>query len=174
MRQRLNIARLLIHDPKLMFLDEPTSGLDPRGTREVRELIRSLGEGGKTIFICTHILPEVEMVCQEVGIVNKGRLVALDSPDNLRDKVRVSNIIKVEMGHGGPGDEEIAAKVRSLPWAKKVSIVQAGLMQVEADTSDEKRPELARLLVESGAQLLSMNLLEPTLEDVFMSYTEDT
>ncbi len=173
MRQRLNIARLLIHDPKLMFLDEPTSGLDPRGTREVRELIRSLGEGGKTIFICTHILPEVEMICQEVGIVNKGKIVALDSPDNLRDKVRVSNVIEVEMGVGGLPTEEAVAKVRSLPWVKSVSLKQAGQIHVEAATCDEKRPELARLLVESGAELLSMNLQEPTLEDVFMSYTED-
>lgn len=172
MRQRLNIARILLHDPRLLILDEPTSGLDPRGTREVRELIRSLGEGGKTIFLCTHILPEVEMVCEEVGIVHRGRIVAVDTPDNLRDKVRVSNVIHVLLGSGGPPVEEILARVRELTWVKDARQKEELELAIEASSTEEKRPELARVLVEQGAQLLSMDLEEPTLEDVFMSYTE--
>jgi len=171
MRQRLNIARILIHDPKLLILDEPTSGLDPRGTREVRELIRSLGEGGKTIFLCTHILPEVEMVCEEVGIVNKGKIVALDTPDNLREKVRVSNIIHVGLASGGTSVADLIPVIKSLPWVKGVQD-EDHTMAIEASTNEEKRPELAKLLVENGAELLCMDLEEPTLEDVFMSYTE--
>ena len=171
MRQRLNIARTLLHDPKLLILDEPTSGLDPRGTKEVRELIRSLGEGGKTIFLCTHILPEVEMVCEEVGIVNKGRIVALDTPDNLRERVRVSNIIHVGLASGGTSVEELIPTIKSLPWVKEVRD-EDHTMAIEASTTEEKRPELARILVDKGAELLCMDLEEPTLEDVFMSYTE--
>jgi len=171
MRQRLNIARLLIHDPKLLFLDEPTSGLDPRGTREVRDLIRALGEGGKTIFVCTHILPEVEMVCEEVGIINKGRIAALDSPDGLRSKVKASNVIEVGVGRGGARPDDLVTMIRSLPWAKEVTVKSEGVIAVEVGTLEEKRPELARLLVQWGADLLCMKLQEPTLEDVFMSYT---
>jgi len=172
MRQRLNIARTLLHDPSLLFLDEPTSGLDPRGTKEVRELIRSLGEGGKTIFLCTHILPEVEMVCEEVGIVNKGRIVALDTPGNLRRKIRVSNIIHVGLGPGGRPTDELVEAIKSLEWVKDVTVVDDGNLAVEALTHEERRPELARLLVQSGGELLYLNIEEPTLEDVFMSYTE--
>ena len=172
MRQRLNIARILLHEPKLLILDEPTSGLDPRGTREVRELIRELGEGGRTIFLCTHILPEAELVCNEIGIVNKGRIVALDTPDNLREKVRVTNIIHVGLGPGGRPREELVSIVKGLPWVKNVDLEEDNSLAVEANTPDERRPELARLLVESGAELLCMDLDEPTLEDVFMSYTE--
>ncbi len=171
MRQRLNIARLLIHDPKLLFLDEPTSGLDPRGTREVRELILDLGESGKTIFLCTHILPEVEMVCKEVGIINKGRIVAVDSPEGLREKVRASNVIEVAIGPGGIGPEDLARLIESLPWVKRVVVKGGGELAVEVGTFEERRPELARFLVQQGAELLCMNLQEPTLEDVFMSYT---
>lgn len=172
MRQRLNIARILLHDPKLLIMDEPTSGLDPRGTKEVRELIRSLGESGKTIFICTHILPEAEMVCEEVGIVDKGRIVALDSPNNLRKKIRVANVIHVEFAPGQTPVEDLISAIRSLPWVKDVIKQAEGRLAVEAGTVEEKRPELARLLVQSGAELLYMDLQEPTLEDVFMSYTE--
>lgn len=171
MRQRLNIARLLIHDPKLLFLDEPTSGLDPRGTREVRDLIRDLGESGKTIFLCTHILPEVEMVCREVGIINRGRIVALDSPEGLRKKVKASNVIEVGIGPGGARPEDLVTRIGSLPWAKEVAMKGEGLIAIEVGTLEEKRPELARLMVQWGAELLCMNLQEPTLEDVFMSYT---
>jgi len=171
MRQRLNIARLLIHDPKLLFLDEPTSGLDPRGTREVRDLIRALGEAGKTIFVCTHILPEVEMICQEVGIINRGRIVAVDSPEGLRNKVKASNVIEVGIGPGGTRPEDLVTMIKSISWAKDVTMKGEGVMAVEVGTLEEKRPELARLLVQWGAELLCMNLQEPTLEDVFMSYT---
>ena len=171
MRQRLNIARILLHDPKLLILDEPTSGLDPRGTREVRELIRSLGEGGKTIFLCTHILPEVEMVCEEVGIVNKGKIVALDTPDNLRDRVRVSNVIHVGLAPGERSVDDLVSIIKELPWVKEVR-EEGERLAVESITVEEKRPELARILVQNGAELLCMDLEEPTLEDVFMSYTE--
>lgn len=172
MRQRLNLARILLHDPNLLFLDEPTSGLDPRGTKEIRELIRSLGEEGRTIFVCTHILPEVEMVCQEVGIVNRGRIVALDTPDNLREKVRVTNVIHVGLGTGSTPIDDLLSIIKSLSWVKEVREEDGGMLAVEANTSEEKRPELARILVENGAELLCMDLEEPSLEDVFMSYTE--
>ncbi len=170
MRQRLNIARTLLHDPNLLILDEPTSGLDPRGTREVRNLILDLGESGRTIFLCTHILPEVEMVCDQVGIINEGNLVALDTPDNLREGVRVTNVIDVRLSLDTPMDV-IRDEVNSLSWVQEVTMSEVGRMKVKANTSLEKRPELARVLVEAGGGLLSMDLREPTLEDVFMSYT---
>jgi ABC-2 type transport system ATP-binding protein len=172
MRQRLNIARILLHDPRLLILDEPTSGLDPRGTREVRELIRSLGEGGKTIFLCTHILPEAEMVCDDLAILNKGKIAALDSPDDLRHKVRATNIIRVGVGSGGVPVEDITTAIEGLPWVKSVTVGEGGTLAVEAGTFEEKRPDLARFLVKLGAELLSLDLEEPTLEDVFMTFTE--
>ena len=170
MRQRLNIARTLLHDPKLLVLDEPTSGLDPRGTREVRQLILDLGETGKTIFLCTHLLPEVEMICEKVGIVNRGRLVAMDTPDNLRRGISAANVITVELLPDGRTDEMLR-RVESLEWVESARFDDDERMIVESNTTVEKRPELAKVLVESGAQLLSIDLKEPTLEDVFMSYT---
>lgn len=172
-RQRVGLAQALIHNPDVLILDEPTAGLDPKQIIETRELIKELA-GDHTVILSTHILPEVSQTCQRVVIINKGRVVAVDTPDNLTARLRGSETMYVQVDIG-PADA--AAALGEIPGVTRVteSSRQNGLVgyEVESERGRDVRRDLARLVVSSGWGLLEMRPLRMSLEDIFLSLTTE-
>ncbi len=177
-RQRVGLADAMVHDPKILILDEPTIGLDPNQIRQVRALIKELGKK-HTILLSTHILPEVEMICGRVIIINKGKLVAMDTPDNLTSRLRSGATIRLEAR--GPF-EQIRAGLERLPGVISVKGedgAQAHLSGpsdvsrfiVETDKDKDAREEIFRAFVDNKWVLLEMKKEAVTLEEVFHQIT---
>jgi ABC-2 type transport system ATP-binding protein len=168
-RQRVGLAQAIIHNPEVLVLDEPTAGLDPRQIIETRQLIRELG-GTHTIVLSTHILPEVSQTCQRVVIINKGRVVAVDSPENLTQRLRGAATVFVQSD--GPADA-VAAALGAVPGVTRVTRAepQAGLASFEVDTEKgvDVRRELAAAVVTRGWGLTELRPMRMSLEDIFLS-----
>ncbi|MGE3178135.1 MAG: ABC transporter ATP-binding protein [Vicinamibacterales bacterium] len=174
-KQRVGLAQALIHNPDVLVLDEPTAGLDPKQIIETRQLIKELA-GDHTIVLSTHILPEVSQTCQRVVIINKGRVVAVDSPENLTSRLRGAETMYLQVE--APGDTA-GPVLAQLPGVTRVSQVEArdGItaFEVESERGQDVRRELARTVVSSGWGLLELRPTRASLEDVFLSLiTEDT
>lgn len=166
-RQRVGLAQAIVHDPKVLILDEPTVGLDPRQINETRSLIRSLG-GSHTVILSTHILPEVSMTCSRVIIVNEGRLVAQDTPDNLTRRLQGAERVQVEVR--GPA-EEVEKRLRGLPSVVHVASQKLdgrARLQVEYRAGRDLREELAKVIVQAGWGLLELRPAAMSLEEVFL------
>ena len=162
MRQRLAVAAALLHDPDLLVLDEPTNGMDPAGMREFRDLIRELGHGGKTVFVSSHLLNEVQQMCDEVGIVKEGHLIAQRSVADLLE----GSLLELRVT-----DTEAALDVlRSLEFVRGVTR-EGDLLIVEAQ--HPRAAEISRALAERGIYLHELHPQENTLEDFFLDVTTE-
>ncbi len=172
-RQRVGLADSLVHDPDLLVLDEPTVGLDPYQIRQVRELIKSLAEK-HTILLCTHILPEVEAICERILIINEGRIVAADTEANLHKKLHACTIIEMEVM---AGKDEAIAKIDGVEGVDIRSSSELGdgwlWLEIEADSST-MRVELFNLAVTEGWALRELTEQEHSLEDTFVQITRNT
>lgn len=158
MQQRLGIACALLADPDLLFLDEPTSALDPIGRREVREILQGLKEQGKAVFLNSHLLSEVEMICDEVAVINKGRIIATGALVDL-----LAQGIEVEIHFGGLSDEGI------LGIERFGRIIHTGDSYVRIAVDDnEVVPKLAEAIVKGGGKLYELTVLHNSLEDLFI------
>jgi ABC-2 type transport system ATP-binding protein len=175
-RQRVGLAQAIIHNPDVLILDEPTAGLDPKQINETRDLIKSLA-GDHTIILSTHILPEVEQTCQQVIIINKGKLVATDSVNNLQSRARGAETVLVEVA-GRNGDVDSAAVQRRLEKVAGVSRVvfkekrqNCSSFEVESQKNRFARGDLARAVVESGWDLHELRPTAVSLEEIFLQLT---
>jgi len=172
-RQRVGLADSLVHDPDLLVLDEPTVGLDPYQIRQVRELIKQLSEK-HTILLCTHILPEVEAICERILIINEGKIVAADTEENLRKKLHSCTMIELEVK---AGKEEALARIDALEGmdVHTCSTLPDGWLwiEVEADAT-EMCVELFKLAVTAGWALRKLSEQEHSLEDTFVQITRGT
>ena len=172
-RQRVGLAQALIHDPEVLILDEPTAGLDPKQIIETRALIRSLA-GNHTVVLSTHILPEVSQTCQRVVIINKGRVVAVDTPDNLTRQLKGSATLYVQVDAAGA---DAAPALSGLDGVRRVAELdrheQLVGFEVAADPDRDVRRDVARLVVDKGWGLLEMRPLRLSLEDIFLQLTTD-
>lgn len=172
-KQRVGLAQAIVHEPEVLILDEPTAGLDPHQIMEVRELIRSLA-GHHTIILSTHILPEVEMTCDRVVIINNGEVVAMDTPNNLASLLQGGERIVLEV-EGPPA--AIRDMLARLPGVKTVlggnGAAESGRYRftVETRAGDEVRRELSRRIVERGWGLFELRRAAYSLEDVFIKLT---
>ena len=163
-RQRLGLAQALLHQPPVLILDEPTIGLDPSQIVEIRSLIKNL-EGGHTVILSSHILPEVSQLCHRVIIINRGQIVASDTPENLsRQMGRGAISLTVK----GP-EAQVTAALQAMPGVARVVGRGEGRFLVDAGNGRDLRPELARLVVQQGFDLLELKAQEFTLEDVFLN-----
>jgi ABC-2 type transport system ATP-binding protein len=170
-RQRVGLAQAILHNPDVLILDEPTAGLDPKQIIETRELIRSLA-GSHTVVLSTHILPEVSMTCGRVVIINKGRVVAEDTPDNLTRRLQGAGVLRVE----ARGDEAaLAATLRSVPGVLAVnpraSHDGAAAFDVESEPGRDVRAELAKAVVGAGHALVGLQQMGMSLEEIFLQLT---
>jgi len=172
-RQRVGIAQAIVHNPPVIVLDEPTVGLDPRQIIDVRNLIRSLA-GDRTIVLSTHILPEVSMTCDRVTIVNRGRVVATDTPERLMTQLAGSSSYELELEGNIALVEPL---LRVTPGVRDVELTQLpnGRWSVRAIAEPEAEPgrELAATIVNTGLNLYEMRRTRPTLEDVFIELTTE-
>ena len=172
-RQRIGLAQALIHNPDVLILDEPTAGLDPKQIIETRELIKGLA-GDHTIILSTHILPEVSQTCQRIVIINKGKVVAVDTPDNLTARLRGSETLYVQVDAGSTEAagtlERVAGVTRVVESDRRNSIVG---YEVESDQGQDIRRDLSRAIVTNGWGLLELRPMRMSLEDIFLSLTTE-
>ena len=171
-RQRVGLAQALIHDPEVLILDEPTAGLDPKQIIETRDLIRSLA-GSHTIVLSTHILPEVAHTCNRVIIINKGRVVAVDSPENLTHQLKGSATLYVQVEANG----EAADALGTIPGVTKVTVFDRHERftgyEVESEPNRDIRRDVARTVVNNGWGLLELRPTRMSLEEIFLQLTTE-
>jgi ABC-2 type transport system ATP-binding protein len=174
-RQRVGLAQAIIHNPDVLILDEPTAGLDPKQINETRDLIKSLG-GDHTIILSTHILPEVEQTCEQVLIINKGKLVATDSVQNLQNRARGAESVLVEVSgrNGSPDFEAVQRRLEQVSGVSRVVAKQRNENRNSFEVESRKgfvRGDLARAVVESGWDLNELRPAAMSLEEVFLQLT---
>jgi ABC-2 type transport system ATP-binding protein len=162
MKQKLAIARALLHEPKILFLDEPTSGLDPEAARLVRDFISELSTAGRTIVLCTHNLNEADQLCNRIGVF-KTRLLVVDSPNHLRTQLFGRKVVF----HLVKAGDEIARAIGQLPYVQDCSAVDNKLV-VRLDEPEIQNPEIIRMLVGLGAEIQFVGELRHSLEDVYL------
>jgi len=162
MKQKLAIARALLHEPRILFLDEPTAGLDPEASHLVREYISDLRREGRTIFLCTHNLDEADRLCDRVGVF-KTRLLVEDTPARLRQSAFGRKVVL----HLRAADEVLAERLRALAFVREVKVVENKLV-VTLDDPEARNPDLVRALVQAGADVVYVGELRHSLEDVYL------
>ena len=168
-RQRVCLAQALLNDPEVLILDEPTIGLDPRQAREVRILVKSLARE-RTVILCTHILPEVSETCERVIIIHKGHLVALDTPQNLQEKIqKYTQTLFQYQGENG----DMAGKIKEIPGVIKVEPKEATFsgsqaLLVHSEKDEAVLRELSTFMFKHGGPIMEMRKISLTLEEVFL------
>jgi len=166
MKQRLHIARTLLHDPELLFLDEPSIGLDPVAAREMRQIVRNLQSEKKTILLTTHYMFEADQLCQRIAVINNGRIIALDTPEGLKRHVQDLSVIEIEV-FGVP--TATLDRVRAMPFVDAVSVEdrdQKQALLVQSPRGSEAVPDLMAAL--SELRVGRVVVREPTLEDAYV------
>lgn len=167
MKQKLAIARALLHEPRTLFLDEPTAGLDPEAARLVRDFIIDIKKQGRTIFLCTHNLDEADRLCDRVGVF-KTRLIVLDTPQRLRSDLFGRKVVF----HLRAAAENYAGRLRALPFIKDTQVLDNKLV-VTLDNPEERNPVIIRELVEAGADIQFVGELRHSLEDVYLQLVKE-
>ncbi|MCX6065417.1 MAG: ATP-binding cassette domain-containing protein [Chloroflexi bacterium] len=169
MRQRIGLAQALIHKPEVLILDEPTIGLDPAQIIEVRNLIREIGRE-RTVLLSTHILSEAQQLCNRILIINKGKIVVEDTPENLQSRLTGSQ--KVQLRVRGEADE-LVSKISQIKGIQEVKLQSEGLLEFQFAPGKDLRPEIARLTIESNYDLLEMRPINLSLEEIFLELTRE-
>ncbi len=167
MKQKLAIARALLHEPRILFLDEPTAGLDPESARLVRDFIAELRKEGRTIFLCTHNLDEADRLCDRIAVF-KTRLLVVDTPARLRSQLFGRKVVF----HLRAADESQAASVRLLPFVRDARVLDNKLV-VTLDDPETYNPEIIRTLVDLGADIQFVGELRHSLEDVYLRLVQN-
>jgi gliding motility-associated transport system ATP-binding protein len=172
-RQRVGLAQAIMHNPEVLILDEPTAGLDPKQIIETRQLIKALA-GDHTIILSTHILPEVSQTCQRVVIINRGKVVAVDTPDNLTSRLRGSETMYLQVDAGGA---DVASVLQRVSGVTRVAITdtkqQTVGYEVDSEAGRDVRRELAAAVVGRGWGLLEMRPMRLSLEEIFLHVTTE-
>ena len=171
MRRRLEIARVLVHKPKILFLDEPTIGLDPQSRRVVWGLLEKLMQDNSlTIFLTTHYMEEAEALCNRVVIIDSGKIIVLGTPEELKSQIPGNDIVSLSLASLS---EDIIEKAKTLPFVHKV-LVEDNDIRVYVDSGARNLPMLIDEMRSSGGTVLSATVHEQSLEDVFIHYTGKT
>jgi ABC-2 type transport system ATP-binding protein len=169
MRQRVGLAQALVHRPQVLILDEPTIGLDPRQVREVRELIREVGED-RTVLLSTHILSEVSQLCSRILVINKGRIVAEDDPDTLA--ARLQGAVRFSVRVGNADLEKVAEAIRALPDVVEAYVGERGI-EVTSKRDKDARAAVAKIIMDNSWELIELQAMGMSMEDIFLQLTTD-
>jgi ABC-2 type transport system ATP-binding protein len=167
MKQKLALARALLHEPRILFLDEPTSALDPEAAYLVREFILEIKKEGRTIFLCTHNLDEADRLCDRIGVF-KTRLLVLDTPARLRAQLFGRKVVF----HLRSADEALADNIRAIPFVKEARVIDQKIL-VHLDDPESQNPEIIRILVDAGADIQFVGELRHSLEDVYLQLVKN-
>ncbi|MFC0214774.1 ABC transporter ATP-binding protein [Paenibacillus chartarius] len=167
MRQRLGIAQALLGRPKLLILDEPTNGLDPQGIKEMREFIRRLAEGGLSLFVSSHLLSEIQQMCDRVAIISHGEVIAVGDTDEL-----VRQLGGLAVWRVAPADKAAELLAEAGIDVLEASAGEQAPGTVTVKMEQDRTPELTRRMVEAGIAVYGIEMKNPTLEDLFLSLTE--
>ncbi len=170
MRQRVGLAQALLHKPEVLILDEPTIGLDPAQVVEVRNIIREIGKQ-RTVMLSTHILSEAQQICDRVLILNRGRIVAEDTPENLQARLMGAERALLTVRGDSDGLAALLAKVKGV---KNVNARPDGGVEFQFEPGMDVRPEVARQTIQAGYDLLELRLLGLSLEEIFLELTRDS
>lgn len=164
MQQRIGIAQALINSPELVIMDEPSLGLDPVGMVEVREIMKAIVKRGMTVFISSHLLHEVQQVCSDITVINRGITIASDTLENLSNQLLGPSTLEVEVTKL---TDVIVKNVKKLPFVSSVSKEDNKLV-IQVEKQEDVRPQVSEAVTKSGGVIVTMNLKERNLEDVFM------
>lgn len=169
MRQRVGLAQALLHKPEVLILDEPTLGLDPAQTVEVRNLILEIGKE-RTVLLSTHILSEAQQICDRVLIINKGHIIAEDTPENLQS--RLVGAERAMLRVRGEADD-LLEKITKIRGIQDIKILPDGVIEFQFAPGQDIRPEVAKAVVKSGHDLLELRPIGMSLEEIFLELTRD-
>ena len=168
MRQRLHVARCLLHDPQVLFLDEPTMGLDPVGARELRQVIQNLVSQDKTVFLTTHYMFEADALCERVAVINHGQIVALDSPEGLKGHVEDLSVIEVEVFGIAPAMVDALRQMADVDTVSVEDRDQKQSLRIHSPLGSAIVPQIMQRLDGNGARVGRVTVREPTLEDAYV------
>ncbi len=171
MKKRLALAQCVLHDPDLLIMDEPANGLDPAGMRYFRDLIRWLNREGKTIFLSSHLLSEVEQLCERVAIIDRGRMIAVDSIDNLTTGLAAGAPSLLLVTAEGLTDP-LLESLRQIPGVQTLERTESGV-RITATPGSDVAPEVGKAVVLGGAKLRELRAQERSLEELFLSLTKE-
>jgi ABC-2 type transport system ATP-binding protein len=169
MRQRVGLAQALLHKPEVLILDEPTIGLDPAQILEVRKLIQDVGKE-RTVLLSTHILSEAQQICDRILIINHGKIVVEDTPENLQSKLAGAQ--RVHLKVRGEADD-LATKISKLQGMQEVKVQPDGSIEFQFAPGKDLRPEVAKLTIESKYDLLELRPINLSLEEIFLQLTRE-
>jgi ABC-2 type transport system ATP-binding protein len=172
MKQKLAIARAIVHKPPVLFLDEPTSSLDPESAKEIRDLIKTLSQHEKrTILLCTHRLEDAEKLCNRVTIMKKGRSIIVGTPEELREKISGQPVIQVVLK---TINHKIIDAAKKYSHVKEVSVdEQACSLMITVEDAKSATPEIVRNIVNANGMILSVNVLRPSLEEAYIKLIKE-
>jgi ABC-2 type transport system ATP-binding protein len=172
MKQKLAIARALVHKPPVLFLDEPTASLDPEAAKEVRDLIEMLSRREKhTILLCTHHLEDAEKLCNRVMMISKGKSVVVGTPDELRERIAGNPKVQITLTKLNSGIIEAVKKVKQVREVKADEV--AAVLTVTLGDAQSGTPEIVKKIVESGGLVLGVNILRPSLEEAYLKLIKE-
>ncbi len=169
MRQRVGLAQALIHRPEVLILDEPTIGLDPAQVVEIRNAIKEIGKD-RTVLLSTHILSEVQQMCDRVLIINKGMIVAEDTPENLQSRLVGSQRVILRVRGDSDG---LDATIKKVKGTRSVQAKQDETVEFEFSSGQDVRPQVAKAVVQAGYELIEMRPVGMSLEEIFLELTQD-
>ena len=169
MRQRVGLAQALLHRPEVLILDEPTIGLDPGQVVDVRNLIREIGKE-RTVLLSTHILSEAQALCDRVLIINKGRIVVEDTPENLQSRLVGGERVRLHVRGDNDG---LLEKIKKVKGVQNVHAMADGAVEYQFMPAQDIRPEVAKLVIQSGYELLEMHSVGMSLEEIFLEVTKE-
>lgn len=169
MKQRLCLARSLIHDPEVLILDEPASGLDPRARVEMREILKELKNMGKTILISSHILPELAEMCDEIGVINKGKLVAHGTVAEIQQQLQADKVIIANIQNE---IEKAVSFFEDDPAISNIKVIEENILQFHYSGDDDEQVRLLKKAILANIPIISFKQMETNLEDVFMEITK--
>jgi len=167
MKKRLNLAIALVGNPSLLILDEPTTGMDPNIRREVWNIIKNIKKEGRTILLATHYMEEAEELCDRVAIINKGRIIDIGKPDELKKKAGLKTILTLEIHE----NIEKAYKIVKEKFKPKIIVAEDNIIKLSIEEASEEPPKILEYLLKNGFKVMMMKVSPPTLEDVFIKYT---